>query len=124
MNKFLTPLAIAAVSIAIVTGARAAEGGDLDCGSKYDHVTLQWWDHHVGEMTKFVITIDSENRAIPMYRRPTRMPIMRFDTKTRKLTLNGKRCKQEQKSKAAEQIQLPRPDPRKANAQGRPEQGE
>jgi hypothetical protein len=39
MNKFLTPLAIAAVSIVIVTGARAAEGGDLDCGSKYDHVT-------------------------------------------------------------------------------------
>ena len=27
-------------------------------------------------------------------------------------------------SKAAEQIPLPRPDPRKANAQGRPEQGE
>jgi hypothetical protein len=27
-------------------------------------------------------------------------------------------------SKAAEPIPLPRPDPRKANAQGRPEQGE
>jgi hypothetical protein len=124
MNKFLTPLAIAAVSIAIVTSARAAEGGDLDCGSKYDHVTLQWWDHHVGEMTRFVITIDSENRAIPVYRLPTRMPIMRFDTKTRKLTLNSKRCKQEQNSKAAEEIPLPRPDPRKANAQVRTEQGE